>query len=51
MALRAVRSAYNRESQATLVGHRMGDQQFIISSSSVLRKARKAVGPGCICSR
>jgi hypothetical protein len=27
-----------------------GWSKFIISSSSVLRKARKAVGPGCICS-
>jgi hypothetical protein len=26
-------------------------KKFIISSSSVLRKARLAVGPGCICSR
>jgi hypothetical protein len=25
--------------------------KIIISSSSVLRKARLAVGPGCICSR
>jgi hypothetical protein len=28
-----------------------GWPKFIISSSSVLRKARLAVGPGCICSR
>jgi hypothetical protein len=36
MALRSVRSAYDRGSQATFVGHRMGDQKFINSSSSVL---------------
>jgi hypothetical protein len=29
----------------------MSDEKFIISNSSVLRKARLAVGPGCICSR
>jgi P2-related tail formation protein len=37
--------------EATLdFGTWMGDQKFITSSSSVLRKARSAVGPGCICS-
>jgi hypothetical protein len=35
---------------STLVGHRMGDQKFIISSSYVLWKALSAIGPGCICS-
>jgi hypothetical protein len=34
-----------------LVSHWMGDQKCIISSSSVLWKACKAVGLGCICSR
>jgi hypothetical protein len=34
-----------------LVSHWMGDQKFIILNSSVLWKARCAVGPGCICSR
>jgi hypothetical protein len=31
-----------------VVSHWMGDKKFIISSSSVLRKARSAVGPGCV---
>jgi hypothetical protein len=38
MALQSVGA--DRGSLATLVSHRMGDQNCIISSSSVLRKAR-----------
>jgi hypothetical protein len=34
--MRSVRSAYDRGSSATLVGNRMGDQNFNISSSSVV---------------
>jgi hypothetical protein len=45
MSPRFVGSAYDRGSKATFVGNRMGDQKFIISSSSVLRKARYPVGP------
>jgi hypothetical protein len=48
MAPRLVRSVCDRESYATLIRHRMGDQKFIVSSS-VLWKARSAVGPSCIC--
>jgi hypothetical protein len=29
----------------------VSDQKCIISSSSVVRKARETVGPGCICIR
>jgi hypothetical protein len=50
-APRSVRWARDRGSSATfsMVSHRMGDQK--ISSYFVLRKAREAVSPGCICSR
>jgi hypothetical protein len=36
MATRLVRSACDPESKAMLVGHRMGDQKFIISSLCAL---------------
>jgi hypothetical protein len=48
MAPRSVRSAYDRGSQATLVGYRMVNQKFIISSSSVLAvviNQQSALGP------
>jgi hypothetical protein len=43
MAPRSVRSVCDYRSEATLVGHWMHDQNFIISSFSVLRKARLLV--------
>jgi hypothetical protein len=39
-----------RSRKLSYVGQSLDDQKFIISSSSVLRKARYAVEPGCICS-
>jgi hypothetical protein len=48
VTLRAVRLAYDRGNLVTLVGHQIGDQQFIISNACVFYKALLAVGLGCI---
>jgi hypothetical protein len=36
-----------RSVRFSVVSHRISDQKFTISSSSMFRKARQAVGTGC----